>query len=141
MLLTVYNPTAGTVVVTGVQFFFQRLDRIHPTPSAAAMVAPVGLGATVAVPTLGTITIGPTYLAVGSAAAYTTATNPQPSQPQTYVLMVGAYVRASDGSVNIALPVAVQVTPWEAPSATYQDGDLNWSYGQNMLFNVVLGVL
>lgn len=143
VLLTVYNPTADTVAVTGVQFFFQRLDQLHPTPSAASMVAPVGLGATVSVATLSSIIIGPTYLALGSAAAYTASTNPQPSQPISYPLLVGAYVKGSDGSVNIGLPVGITVGPRNTPAGAqaFAAGNLCWGFGQNLLFSSVLGVL
>jgi hypothetical protein len=116
------------------------------------MVAPVGLGATVSVPALSSIVIGPTHLAAGSAASYSnrlqsaqpswsTADNPQPTQVLSYTLVIGAVVNGSDGSINQAAPAGILVCPAQSPVVGLQVGNLDWQFSRNFLNGLVMGVL
>jgi hypothetical protein len=143
--LTIYNPNAVAVVVTGVQLQAKvlgdpNINRLAMPPS----VVPIGPGMTTSVPALGTITIGPFPVVVASAAngntaqsmgptGSTTPVNPQGSQPLQYTLMIGADVYGSDGSYNQAGVAALLVSYLSAPPLGFQGGFLQFNAPNNFI--------
>jgi hypothetical protein len=148
--LTVYNPNASPVVVTGVQVQIFDLDSDIEMPANAPLV-PIGPGQTTLVPALSSITIGPFAISVGSAANVNSfaavnqtgnlfAINPQPTQPPQNVITVGATVYGSDGSVNTAGVAPLLVSYTSAPPLGYQGGFLNFASPNNAAGGFLLGL-
>jgi hypothetical protein len=107
--LTVYNPNAASVAVTG--FAPQYFD-VNGNILAAAIgqsMPAMGPGQTVVVPALGTLTFGPFPVVVATAANAnpfqavirgSQPINPQLAMPTPVTVQVGGLVYGSDGSVN-----------------------------------------
>jgi hypothetical protein len=150
--LTVYNPGAVTVTVTGINLYVAALaDGRLNTPTMPSVV-PTGPGMATSVPSLGSITIGPFPIVVNSAgnanpaqmipiAGAATGYSPQASQYMQFTVLVGATVYGSDGSSNTAgvAPLLVSYSP--APPPGFQGGYLNLEAPNNFLFPLMLGVL
>lgn len=138
--LTVYNPNASAVSVTGVELSYFDQSGLPTRPAVNASVVPIGVGQTTSVPALSTITIGPFAMAVGSAAAASSYDMVPPGgqpglpqgsqQPQTEV-WVGALVYGSDGSVNVAGRARLLVSYSVAPPLGYQGGFANFAAPNN----------
>lgn len=121
--LTVYNPNAVPVLVTGVQMQAQALgDVVAGHVPLGPSVVPIGPGMSIQLAALSSITIGPfpvTIPSVGASNQFQSVNqtgnlnpiNPQGSQPPQATFMIGATVYGSDGSVNIAgaAPILVDV--------------------------------
>ena len=152
--LTVYNPNAVAVSVTGVQVTARAFGDtpINHVPMAPVLPA-IGPGMTTSVPPLGTITVGPFPIVVGSAAnansfqvvnqtANLNPINPQGPAlvPQT-IVMVGAAVNGSDGSVNVASEAGLTVSYSNSPPLGYQGGFLNYAGPNNFVTGLCFGVL
>jgi len=149
--LSVYNPNASAVVVTGASVFTTTLAGQY-TNSTNQSVVPLGPGMTTVVPALGLITFGPFPVAASSAANVNSyaavnqvgnlfAINPQPSQRPQQVLMVGALVYGSDGSVNVAGQAPLLVSYTSAPPLNYQGGPMMFSAPNNLALGLTSGVL
>lgn len=144
--LTVYNPGAVAVVVTGVQLNVKPLLESGP-PNRVAMapsVVPIGPGMTTSVPPLSSINIGPFPIVVASAAAgntyqqmgptgSVTPVNAQGSQPLQSTLMIGADVSGSDGSANIAGQAGLLVSYANPPPPAFQGGYLQFASPNNFI--------
>lgn len=148
--LTVYNPNASAVLVTGASLFIQTLQGQRTTSANAPMV-PLIYGSTT-IAALGTATFGPFPISAPMAANANTFAvinpassifplNPQPSQASQQNLMVGATVYGSDGSVNTAgmAPLLVSYVP--APPLNYQGGPLQFSAPNNLALGFTTGLL
>lgn len=142
--ITVYNTGAAAVTVTGVQLFGNVLGNTNRALSMPPSVPPTGPGATISVPTLSSITFGPFPVVFGSAAnvnpfamvnqsGNSNPTNPQASQPATFVASIGATVYGSDSTVNDATPAAILVSHSFPPPVGSQGGFLNFSGSNNFL--------
>lgn len=129
--LTIFNPNAVAVVVTGVELAFT--DKLGQTvrPVIQPSVVPIGPGQPTSVPALGTVTLGPFPMTFGSAAASSSfamvppgaqPANVQGSQPPQVEINIGALVYASDGSVNVAGRARVLVSYTVSPPLGYQGG-------------------
>ena len=146
--LTVYNPGAATVVVTGVELVFKdSVGNVLRPPVQPALV-PIGPGQTVSVAAATTITVGPFRIAVGSAAAASSfqmvppssqPSNPQPSQPLQSQIFVGAIVYGSDGSVNTAGSDGLLVSYSVPPPLGFQGGFAQFN-GANNAVLIAAGV-
>lgn len=129
--LTVYNPNAVAVSVTGLELVFRNNAGAAVKPVLQPSVPPTGVGQATSVPALSSITIGPFPMAFGSVAAGSSfamvppgsqPSNPQGSQPLQTDINIGALVYASDGSVNVAGMARVFVSFSVAPPQAYQGG-------------------
>lgn len=132
LMLTVYNPNAAAVTVTGVELnYTDQLGNQMPRPPVITSVPPMGVGQVVVAPALSTITIGPWAIAAGSAAAASSYDMvPQSSQPalvqgaippQTQ-LWIGATVYGSDGSVNVCGKTRMLLSYTVNPPRAFQGG-------------------
>jgi uncharacterized membrane protein len=147
-LLTVYNPNAVAVVVTGVVLVFKDAQGSPRQFSVSPSVVPVGYGQTTSVPALSSITIGPFPIAVGNVApaAIFNAVPPssQPSlvqvaMPPQSKIFIEALVYGSDGSVNVSGAAGLLVTYTDAPPVAFQGGFANF-YDPNAAAFVAAGV-
>jgi hypothetical protein len=131
--LTVYNPNASTVIVTGVKMYaFDVNDPVGRELDFASGTPPLGPNQPTAVAALGTLTIGPFPVVVGSAAnanSYQssnpvgrTLVNSQLAHPPQSILGIGCVLYASDGSVNRAAWTPLQVSYTSSPPLGYQGG-------------------
>lgn len=152
--LTVYNPNASAVVVTGAALTFRTLGQTQPNPSLAINPpsVPIGPGQTVSVPALGSINIGPfpiqmampanssSYNSLGPVG--TTLTGPSqlalPSQEQ---IIISALVQGSDGSQNVAADVGLTVSYYTPPPLHSQGGVLQFYRPKNFITGLTLGLL
>lgn len=151
--LTVYNPNAVAVVVSSVQVTANQLGNTSLTLPIAPITVATGPGITTTVPALGSINLGPFPIVLASAAYAGSAnpaffsppgtsnpTNPQGSQPPSYVAQIGALVYGSDGSVNQASYAGVTVSQmFNAPLGT-AGGFLNFAGPQNAA-NFLMGLI
>jgi len=150
--VTVYNPNASAVVVTGIQMssrpqFSGLVNSVAMSPS----VPPTGPGQTVSVPALSSITFGPFPMVVGSAANVNSQAavnqvgnlfpiNPQGSQPPQTTMLIGATVYGSDGSLNEAGQAGLLVSYTSAPPVAYQGGFLNFAGPNNLITGLCVGI-
>lgn len=146
--LTVYNPNASAVVVTGVNVYFKALgDALPGHTSALPVVIPATIGQTTSVPALSSITF-PFSVVVPSAASsnvfqqmYTTGTstpiNSQGSQPLSLSVIVAADVYGSDLSINAAGTATLIVSPSVSSPLGMQGGFLNASTPSNSMTAVI----
>jgi len=151
--LTVYNPNASAVVVTGARLTYTPLGQTNPSPAAsvATVLIPTGPGQTVSVPALGSITFGPFPVQAHSpsnSSSYNVASPSggyggpiQGALPSQEQLIIGAVVEASDGSSNVAAPAGLTVSYYTPPPLGSQGGFLNFADGDNFLNGLLLGVL
>lgn len=126
------NTGASALVVTGVQLLGRILGSDtpgHPVVMGNAL-PPYGPGAPVTVAASSSATVGPFPITVGSAAA-AIGGNPQPSQVPDFILMVGAVVRASDGSRVDAGEAGMTVSYSIRPPVGTQGGQLIFSQPSN----------
>lgn len=149
--LTVYNPNASSVVVTGMQVSVSTTAGQY-MPAVNQSLPPMGWGMTTIVPATSSITFGPFPIAAGSSANVNSfqavnqsgnlnPVNPQPSQSPQQQLMVGATVYASDGSVNTAGQAGLLVSYVPAPPMGFQGGPLMFSAPNNLALGVFTGAL
>lgn len=149
--LTVYNPNASDVVVTGASVFTVTLAGQY-TNATNQSVVPLGPGMTTLVPSEDSITFGPFPIVCASAANVNSFAavnqsgnlfpiNPQPSQRPQQVLMVGATVYGSDGSVNSSGQAPLLVSYTSTPPVGYQGGPLMFSAPNNLALGMTTGVL
>jgi len=149
--LTVYNPNAVPVVVTSALLRLSVLGDTgvnHMTMTGS--IIPLIAGAPSTVAALGTSNFGPIAINLGSAAASNafqtiplvnaggiSTLSAQPSQPISYVVLVGADVTGSDGSVNQAGTAPLVLSPAVGPQVNSQGGVL-MSQPSNSLTMLVL---
>ncbi len=149
--LTVYNPNASAVVVTGCSVFLTTQAGQYSTAANSPSVA-IGPGTTTSVPALSSITFGPFAIVVGSAAAASSfaavnqsstpnPTNPQPSQRPQSAYFVQALVYGSDGSINTSGVASVLVSYTIAPPLNFQGGPLMLNAPNNLALAFATGVL
>lgn len=149
--LTVYNPNASAVVVTGMQVSVSTVAGQY-TPAVNQSLPPMGWGMTTIAPATSSITFGPFPIAAGSASnvnSYAAVNqtgnlnpiNPQPSQSPQQVLMVGATVYGSDGSINTSGKAPLLVSYVPAPPLNYQGGPLFFSAPNNLALGLTTGIL
>lgn len=151
--VTVFNPNASAVVVQSINMTAHPLLNANVNNLAMSpSVPPTGPGMTTSVPALGSITIGPFPIVVASAANVNSfqmvnqtgnifPVNPQGSQPPQTVVMVGAQVFGSDGSVNTAGEASVLVSYAINPPLGTQGGFMQFADGDNLALGLVSGVL
>ena len=151
--ITVYNPNASAVVVTGIQVSARpEASLLVNSMAMNQMVPPTGPGQTVSVPALSSITFGPLPVNVGSAASNNPfqmvnqtgnlfPLNPQGSQPTPTRFLIGATVYGSDGSINEAGQVGVLVSGAVSPPVGFQGGPLQFNAQNNIALGVAAGVL
>ncbi len=129
-LLTVYNPNASAIVVTGIQLVYKNELGQMQRPPVAESLPPIGPGMTTSVPALSSVSF-PFSLAVanlGSANSYqmvapgAVPSNPLGAHPPQMKLFIGALVYGSDGSVNEAGAGGLLVSYTVAPPPMYQGG-------------------
>lgn len=138
--LTVYNPNAVAVVVTGVELSFtDQLGRAL-RPVLQPSVVPIGVGQVTSVPALSSITIGPFPMAFGSVSAASSFDmvppgsqpgNIQGSQRPQDEITIGALVYGSDSSVNVSGAARVLVSYSVPPPLGYQGGFANFGGPNN----------
>lgn len=148
--LQVFNPNASAVVVTGaavnVSTSTGQQDNVNQS------VVPLGPGMTTVVPPLSSITFGPFPIAPGRAANVNSFAainqtgnlnpiNPQGAHRPQQLLLVGATVYGSDGSVNIAGTAALLVSYASTPPLGYQGGFLQFAAPNNLVLGMTTGVL
>ncbi len=145
--VTVYNPNASAISVTGIQMTVKFLN--DPLTRTLNGSPPIGPGMTTLCPALSSITIGPFPVVIPSAsnvnsfamvnmAGNINPINPQGSQPPQSVAQIGAYVYASDLSSNVAGVAPLMISYTSAPPVGYQGGFLNLA-GPNNLADAFLG--
>ena len=128
--LTVFNPNAIAVSVTGADLVFTD-PQGNPVRGVQANVPPLGVGQPTSIAPGATQTFGPFALVFAMAAnvnsfqmvppgAQPGAT--QGSAPSTVQLQIGALVYASDGSTNVAGRAGLLVSPTSEPPIGYQGG-------------------
>lgn len=129
--LTVYNPNASAVVVTGVEMSFLDVNGQAQRPCVNPPVPPIGVGQTVSVPSLSSLTFGPFPLVFGTAAAASSydmvppgslPSNPQGAMKPQQRFFVGATVYGSDGSVNEAGRAGILISYTVSPPLGFQGG-------------------
>ena len=148
--LTVYNPNASAVLVTGANIYAQTLSGQRATCINAPLVPLIAGQSTVSA--LSSLTFGPFPITIASLANSNTfqaliptggqtPLNPQPSQPSVVQFQVGALVYGSDGSVNTAgvAPLLVSFTP--PPPMNWQGGPMQFSAPNNLALGLFSGVL
>lgn len=149
--LQVFNPNASAVVVTGASISTataagQQANAVNQS------VVPLGPGMTTVVPALSSITFGPFPISAGSAANVNSfaavnqvgnlfAINPQPSQRPQQLLLVGATVYGSDGSINIAGVAPLLVSYTSTPPLNYQGGLFQFAAPNNLALGKATGVI
>lgn len=149
--LTVYNPNASSVVVTGASVFTTTPAGQYAN-AVNQSVVPLGPGMTTTVPAASSITFGPFAIAASSSANANSfqmvnpsnsviPANPQPSQRPQQQLMVGAIVYGSDGSVNTAGQAGLLVSFTPPPPLNFQGGPLMFSAPNNLALGLTSGVL
>lgn len=143
--LTVYNPGAVAVVVTGVQLNVRPiLETLPGRTSMSPSVVPIGPGQTTSVPALSSITIGPFPIVIATAAngntyqtmgptGSVTPVNAQGSQPLQVTFMIGADVSGSDGSLNTAGQAGLLVSGSSQPPLGFQGGFLQFASPNNFI--------
>ncbi len=138
----VYNPGASTVVVTGIVLTFADQFGNPVKPVVSPGLPPTGPGQSVAAGALSSINIGPFPIAVGSAAnanSFQTVapgalpSNPQGSQPAQSILLIGAIVYGSDGSMNVAGAASLLVSYTNPPPLGFQGGFYMFSAPNNFI--------
>jgi hypothetical protein len=156
-VLTVSNATAAPIAITGAALSMAQLGD-GTSISRAENVLPLGPGMPVIVPAGSTIIVGPFPVVVHSNAGANSfqavgpsgvLTDPQPSDgrgdqagnhfPQ-FVVLVGATVYGSDGSINVAGTSPLLVDVVAPPPLGYQGGFLHLS-APNNLVTYLAGVL
>lgn len=147
-VIVVANANAVPVVVTGLEFSYTDAFNATVKPAGNVNVPPIGQGQTTTVPALGSITIGPMAIAVGSVAnanmfqavpPSAAPTNPEAlALPTSYELWVGALVYGSDGSVNIAGKDRLLVSPTSQPPLGYQGGFAQFNGVNNVVLTAAL---
>ena len=148
--LTVYNPNASAVLVTGANIYAQTLSGQRATSINPPTVPLIAGQSTV--PALSSLTFGPFAITIASLANSNTfqaiipsggqtPLNPQATQPSQIQYQVGALVYGSDGSVNTAglAPLLVSFAP--PPPMNWQGGPLQFSAPNNLALGLVSGVL
>jgi hypothetical protein len=136
--VVVGNNGASAVVVMGVQlhgYVFGSNTAGNPVPMANSL-PPYGPGAPVTVAAGGSATVGPFPVTVGSVAA-ANGGNSQPTQPATFILMVGATVLAQGGGVKYRTEAgaAGMTVRWTVPPLPQsQGGQFIFSRPSNSLF-------
>jgi hypothetical protein len=158
--ITVYNPNAVAVVVTGAALRVIENTGL-PMPAIGAAISyvgappslmPIGPGQTVLVPALGSITIGPFPVAVNSAAnanqfqmvnqtGNNNPLNPQGSSIPIATLLVGATVQGSDGSTNEAQQAGLIVSYQSQPPLGSAGGFLQFSVPMNFMTGLLTGTV
>jgi hypothetical protein len=149
--LTVYNPNAVAVAVTGVTVTGHVLGSTAGSLAMLPSSPPIGPGMTTVAPALSSITIGPFPVVVGTAANINSfqavnqtgnlnPINPQASQPAPFTVMVGAMVQGSDLSQNVAGEAGLLVSYASAPPLAYQGGFLQLAGPNNLSTAVAAGV-
>lgn len=151
--LTVYNPNASAVSVTGVQMTARvSTDPLINRLAMSPCVPPIGVGMTTSVPALSSINIGPFPIVVGSAANVNSfqmvnqtgnlnPVNPQGSQTPQYQLLVGASVNGSDGSSQDAGVAGILVSYASNPPLGFQGGFMQFASPNNLSAMIPIGVL
>lgn len=152
--LSVYNPNAVAVAVTGIQL--QTFDiSLKPVNGPTNLATPaMGPGQNVVVPALSSLTFGPFPFVAGSAAnsssqlsvPWTASSPPVPASPQLaehqrFHVLLGGVVMGSDGSNNTITPAGVLVSYTAQPALLAQGGSLQFGSGNNLLTGIVMGVL
>lgn len=141
--LTVYNPNASSVAVTGIALtFFDELGNPVNVAGRPPMPA-MGPGQTVVVPTLSSITFGPFPIVIGSAANVNTflaqpsaqpVEDPMPRQVAhraTQLVQIGGVVYGSDGSINTIVMDSVLVSSSTIPPRLFQGGASDFAAANN----------
>lgn len=153
LTLTVYNPNASAVNVTGMEIYAHAWFDVRSNHMAFLPgLPPLGPGMTTLVPATSTITIGPMPMVFGTAANVNSFAavnqagnlnpiNPQGSQPAQVTARIKATVYGSDGSVNIAGDVGLLISYSSAPPLAYQGGFFNFSAPNNFVAMSLMGVL
>jgi len=146
--LTVYNPNAAAVLVSGARVSISTASgqQVH---AGNAPTVPLIAGYST-VPALGSLTFGPFPVAIGSAASgnafqmvppSTQPVNPQASQPLQTLFAIGAIVYGSDGSVNIAGTAPLLLSYYPPPPLNFQGGPMQFSQPNNLALGLMTGVL
>ena len=150
--LSVYNPNAVAVTVTGMQLNARALGDTPGHTSMYPGVMPIGPGMTVTAAALSSINIGPFPVVLATAANANSfqavnqtgnlnPINPQGSQPPQVTIVIGADVQGSDGSFNVAGTAALVVSYQSQPPLGFQGGFLALGNGNNLANLRMLGIL
>jgi hypothetical protein len=150
--LTVYNPNASAVLVTGANIYAQTLSGQRATSINPPTVPLIAGQSTV--PALSSLTFGPfaiTIPSMGNGSMFqhvepvvlvnSAPANPQPSQPSYVQFQLGALVYGSDGSVNTAGVAPLMVSFAPPPPMNWQGGPLQFSAPNNLALGFASGVL
>ena len=135
--LTCNNATAAAISVTGIQMELTQRGAKMILPGS---VAAIGAGSTVIVPALSAIKIGPIDLAIPSVGVQDSG-NLMSAQIADPLVMVGATVYGSDGSINLAGAAPLQLRSIRQPAAATRGGFLNMAEGSNAATGDAAGVL
>lgn len=155
LLLTVYNPNAVALQITGVRIYTRDIAGNVTRAPMMEISVPTGPGQDFIVPALGTIRIGPMSFVVpanGNASSFqavqqTIGALPvntqsiQPSQRPQNLIMASATVYASDGSVNEASQAGLTVSYVQGVAGGSQGGFFTYQQGSNFLTGILLGTL
>ena len=149
--LTVYNPNASAVTVTGIQITARAVgDNAINHTAMAPSLPPVGPNQNTTIAAASSQTFGPFPVAIGSAANANSfqavnpsgsviPTNPQGSQPPQTTFMIGGMVAGSDGSSNVICEAGLFVSYSTPPPLGFQGGFLNLAGPNNLANLVVIG--
>jgi len=146
--LTVYNPNAAAVLVSGARVSIATASGQQMHAGSSPLVPLIAGFSTV--PALSSLTFGPFPVAIGSAAAGSQAqmvppstqpVNPQASQPLQTLFAIGATVYGSDGSVNTAGTAPLLLSYFPPPPPNFQGGPLQFSQPNNTALGFLTGVL
>lgn len=140
--LFIYNPNAVAVTVTGLEMVYTDAQGNPQQPVVNASVPPLGPGQPTTIAALGTTTLGPFPICVGSVGAESSfqmvppgslPSNPQRANRGLTNLMVAMRVYGSDGSVNLSGADRLFVSYTVAPPLGYQGGFAQFAAPNNVI--------
>ena len=129
--LTIYNPNAVAVSVTGVELTYADPQGAVMRPSVNPSLIPIGPGQPTAIPALTVQSFGPFPIAIATVAASngfqsvpvgSIPNNIQGALQPVMQVFIGARVTASDGSINEAGKAGMLVSPTLSPPMGFQGG-------------------
>lgn len=146
--LTVYNPNAAAVLVSGARVSIATASGQQMHAGNSPLIPLIAGFSTV--PALSSLTFGPFPVTLGSAAGGAPSSmippssqpvNPQASQPLQTLFAVGATVYGSDGSVNVAGTAPLLLSYTSPPPIGYQGGPMQFAAPNNLALGLMTGML
>ncbi len=132
--LTVSNPGATAVAVTGVDVHFSDRSVNQVRPGLAPLALPMGQNQSNIIQAGATVMFGPFPIAIWSSGKLNVSAMIRPDSsplstsgsPQ-YPVLVGGIVYGSDGTANVASPSRLLISLSSAPARAYVGGNADFS--------------